>query len=416
MNVYLIVILLIITADCGLNLAKEILNRRHLRTAVPEEFAGFYDAEKYQKSQQYLREDSGLAIAATGFLTVVTVAFLLLGGFNLVDGIARRPGFGTIPAGLIFAGILLLAADLLSLPFAVRHTFGIEAKYGFNRTTARTFVLDTLKKWFLAAVIGGIAFAGVIFFFDRALRWAWLWCWAAVTVFQLFIVFLAPVAILPLFNRFVPLEDGGLKKAIEDYCRSQDFDLRGVFKMDGSRRSTRANAFFTGFGKNRRIALFDTLIEKHSPDELVTIVAHEVGHYRRKHVLKMIFFSILTGGLMFYLLSFFINNEGLFRAFRMERLSVYASLFFFGFLYQPLARLVSIAANALSRRHEFEADAFAAATSGKGGDFVTALKKLSADQLLDLFPHPLKVWLDDAHPPVLERIRALQESSSLSRN
>ena len=215
---------------------------------------------------------------------------------------------------------------------------------------------------------------------------------------------------MPLFNKFTPLEEGELKYAIQTYAQSQDFKLKGLFKMDGSRRSSKSNAFFTGFGKYRRIVLFDTLIKNHSVDELVSVLAHEMGHYKKKHILKMMTISILTNGLMFFILSFFINNSGMFAAFRMNNLSIYASLLFFSFLYTPINIILSLAGNVLSRKHEYEADDYAVSTYKKPEAFILALKKLSVDNLSNLTPHPLKVFISYSHPPVLDRIEALKKS------
>lgn len=225
---------------------------------------------------------------------------------------------------------------------------------------------------------------------------------------QIVLTFFAPVVILPLFNKFYPLEDGELKTAIENYARSQNFRMKGVFRMDASKRSTKTNAFFTGFGRFRRILLFDTLIEKHSVDELVSILAHEMGHYKKKHIFKSVLMSIMTTGLMFFLISFFINNKGLFSAFKMQTTSIYASLIFFAFLYAPINVVVSIFSKMLSRRREYEADAYAVGTYRKPGSMISALKKLTVENLANLTPHPLKVFLTYSHPPVLERIRAIR--------
>ncbi|MDD4183191.1 MAG: M48 family metallopeptidase, partial [Candidatus Omnitrophica bacterium] len=238
---------------------------------------------------------------------------------------------------------------------------------------------------------------------------AWVYCWIAVTGFQLFLLFIAPVVIMPLFNKYTPLENGELKSAIENYAKEQKFALAGVFKMDASRRSTKSNAFFTGFGKFRRIALFDTLIQKHTVDELVSVLAHEIGHYKKKHFVKGIILSVITTGIMFFILSFFINNQGLFGAFKMQSLSIYASLIFFGFLYSPINLFISIFSNIISRKHEYEADAFAITTYKKPESFIIALKKLTVDNLSNLTPHPLKVFLDYSHPPVLKRIEAIRK-------
>jgi len=413
MNLFLILILAILVGDYLLDLIVDILNMRHLRTDLPGEFVGYYDGERYEKSQEYLKETTRFGFVADSIVTPLIIAFILVGGFNCVDHLARGFHQGSIPTGLIFAAVLLFLSQMVSIPFSTYGTFVIEEKYGFNKTTPKTFVLDILKTWILAAVIGGVLFACVLWFFEKAGPWAWLWCWMALTLFQICLMFVAPVVILPIFNKFIPLPEGELRAAIEDYARTQHFRLKGVFTMDGSKRSTKSNAFFTGFGRFKRIVLFDTLIEKHTVDELVSVLAHEMGHYRKKHILKSMLISILTSGLMFFILSLFINNRELFAAFGMEHVSVYASLFFFGFLYAPIEMLLSVFGNILSRRHEYEADAFAVDTYGKPEAMISALKKLSVDALSNLTPHPLKVFLGYSHPPVLDRIRAIRERWSL---
>ncbi|MCP4683035.1 MAG: M48 family metallopeptidase [Desulfobacterales bacterium] len=410
MNYLLVLILTILIGSYLIDLVLELLNVRHLQTELPQEFAGYYDAKEYKKSQEYLRENTRVGIICDTITTPITIAFVILGGFNLVDQFARGFGLGSILTGLIFAAVLMLASQIIQIPFSIYDTFVIEEKYDFNKTTPKIFILDILKSWLLAAIIGGIVLSVILWFFEKTGSWAWLYCWMAMTTFQIFLMFIAPVTIMPLFNKFLPLEDDELKDAIENYATSQDFKIKGVFMMDGSKRSTKSNAFFTGFGKFRRIVLFDTLIEKHETDELVSILAHEVGHYKKRHISKSLIISILTSGIMFYILSLLINNRALFEAFKMQELSIYASLFFFGLLYTPIDMLFSIFGNILSRRHEYEADSYAVKTYGRPGSMIEALKKLSVDNLSNLTPHPLKVFLGDSHPPVLERIRAMREN------
>ena len=408
MNVFLIIILLILIGDYALGLVVDTLNVKHLKTDLPVAFSGYYDGEKYRKSQQYLKENTRFELITGSISMPAVIAFILLGGFNWVDQWARCLEWGPIATGLVFAAILLFGSQILSLPFSIYSTFVIEGKYGFNKTTPGTFVLDILKGWLLAIIIGAPVFSAILWFFEQTGPMAWAYCWGALTVIQVFLMFIAPVVIMPIFNKFVPLEDGELKSAIEDYAKKQQFKMKGVFSMDGSKRSTKSNAFFTGFGRFRRIVLFDTLISKHTTEELVSILAHEMGHYKKKHILKSIVISILSTGLMFYILSIFMNNPALFAAFQMEHISIYAGLFFFGFLYAPIEMILSIFGNMLSRHHEYEADAWAVRTYQRPQSMIAALKKLSVDNLSNLTPHPLKVFLSYSHPPVLERIRAIQ--------
>jgi len=408
MNIYFVIILTIIIGSYLLDLIIDKFNLLYIKTDLPDEFKGYYDAERYKKSQKYLQETTQFTFITHTVSTSITVAFIVVGGFNLVDRIARDFGFGDIITGLIFVGTLLLASSIIHLPFSVYSTFVIEEKYGFNRTTVKTFILDILKSGLLTALIGGSIFSVVLWFFGKTGDWAWIYCWGTVTLFQIFLLFIAPVAIMPLFNKFVPMEQSELKTAIENYADDQNFKMKGIFTMDGSKRSSKSNAFFTGFGKFRRIALFDTLIEKHTTDELVCIVAHEIGHYKKKHIIKHLIISIITSGIMFFILSRFINNGELFSAFQMEKTSIYASLLFFGFLYVPIDMVISIFSKMLSRKNEYEADQFAVLTLEKPDAMILSLKKLSVDNLSNLTPHPYKVFFTYSHPPVLDRINKIR--------
>ena len=408
-NWYLIAIMTILAGEWLLRTIVDILNMHHVTPELPAEFEGIYDAEKYRKSQEYLRENTRFDLRMDALMTVGTIAFILLGGFNMTDRIARGLGFGELITGLVFAGILLLISQVVHIPFSVYETFVIEEKYGYNRTTARTYVLDLIKVWILTGVIGGPVLAAVLWFFANAGAFAWLYCWVAVTAFQLFAAFVFPVVIMPLFNKFVPLPEGELRTAIETYANSQAFTMKGVFSMDGSKRSSKSNAFFTGLGRFRRLVLLDTLISRHTTPELVAVIAHEMGHFKKKHVLLQLLLAVGISGLSFFLLSFFLNNRGLFSAFRMDHLSIYAGLIFFGFLYSPIMTLISVLSSALSRHWEYAADAYAVSSYGDGEALTSALKKLSVDNLSNLTPHPLKVIMDYSHPPILERLRFIAD-------
>jgi STE24 endopeptidase len=411
MNIYLIFILTILLTKYALEFLAEALDIRQVKPAnPPEEFRRTYIQEKYRRSQLYSRERSGFSIIRSTINMGLVITFILLGGFNFLDRLARSWVQGPILTGLIYFLMLVVLSGILDLPIRIYTTFVIEEKFGFNRSTASTFILDLVKGFLLLVILGGPVMALVLWFFQKTGKLAPLIIWIAVSGFQFFLTFIAPVIILPLFNRFIPLEIGELRTSIEKYAREQGFSMKGIYTMDGSKRSAKTNAFFTGFGKSRRIVFFDTLMEKHSQEELISILAHEMGHYKLGHVLKMMIISILETGLLLFLLSFFINNPGLFAAFKMERLSIYASLIFFGFLYTPIATFLSIIQNMLSRAYEYQADHFAVRTTGESGTFVTVLKKLSADNLSNLFPHPLKVFLSYSHPPVLKRIEAIRKS------
>jgi STE24 endopeptidase len=295
----------------------------------------------------------------------------------------------------------------LHLPFSIYDTFVIEERYGFNKTTPRTFVLDILKSLLLAALLGGPVLAGIFWFFGRLDASAWLYCWGAVTAVQMLLAFAGPALIMPLFNKFTPLAAGELRTAIETYAASQDFTISEIFVMDGSRRSGKSNAFFSGFGRFRRLVLFDTLIERNTVPELLAVLAHEMGHFKERHIQKSLLLSVGVTGVYLFLLSFFIHDQRLAQAFGLEHARVYAGLFFFGFLFSPISMLLSAGTHALSRRWEFAADAYARKTA-KVEDLAAALKKLSVDNLANLTPHPFKVLLSYTHPPILQRLDALK--------
>jgi len=408
MNGYLIFILAVLLGSYILDQIVRYLNLKSLSSDLPEEFVGHYDGDKYAKSQQYSREGSRFGVIVETFDIILIVGFILWGGFNWIDNVARSLGWSAIPTGLLFVGILGIGSQLLHLPFSIYSTFVIEEKYGFNLTTAKTFVLDLLKGLLLTIIIGGAVLALILWFFVETGELAWLYVWVALTIFQIFMMFIAPVVIMPIFNKFTPLEDGELKDAILQYTAKQDFKMGGIFTIDGSRRSSKANAFFTGFGKFKRIALFDTLIEKQSVSELLCVLAHEIGHSKLGHIPKRIITSILSTGLMLFILSLFINSPGLFEAFRMDNISIYASITFFSFIYSPVSMVIGLANTITSRRHEYQADRYAAQTTGNTEAMITALKKLSVSSLSNLTPHPLKVFLEYDHPPVLDRIKALR--------
>lgn len=386
----------------------EFLNLKNIRTTVPPEFVGLYDEEKYAKSQQYLRVSTRFGLIQSVVTTSLLVLFIALGGFNEVDLIVRKYFQTPIAQGLVYIGALSFLSLLIGLPFGIYDTFSIEQRFGFNKTTVKTFVVDFLKSIFIGALLGGLVLAAILWFFET-FQMAWLWVFGFIVSFQLFMMFIAPVTIMPLFNKFEPLPDGELKDAIEQFAEKENFKLSGLFRMDGSKRSTKANAYFTGFGRFRRIVLFDTLIEKHSKEELVAILAHEIGHYKEKHILRQLIVSTVSTGLMLFVFSLFINNEAIFAAFQMEHLSVYASFVFFGIFYSPISSLFSLYSLHLSRKYEFEADAYAARTYGKPKELSMALKKLSVDNLSNMYPHPLKVFFEYTHPPVIQRVHALEK-------
>ena len=409
MNLYAIIILITLAAGFVLDLVADTLNLKNLKSELPGEFRDVYDDAGYRKSQEYTRVNTKFGYVESAFSLVVMLLFWFLGGFGWLDGIVSGWFISSIIRGLVFIGLLVAANSLLSLPFSVYSTFVIEEKFGFNKTTPRTFILDILKSLGLTVVIGGPVMAAILFILEKTGPAAWLYGWAIVTVFTLLLQYIAPTWLMPLFNKFKPVEDGELKDAVFAFAGKVKFPLKNLFVMDGSKRSSKSNAFFTGFGKNKRIALYDTLIEKHTVGEIVAILAHEIGHYKKKHILTGMLISIVHTGVIFFLLSIFLGERGLFEAFYMNSMPVYAGLLFFGMLYSPIEMILSMVMNIVSRKNEYAADRFAVESSGLKSEMVSALKKLSGTNLVNLTPHPFMVFMNYSHPPMLERIRKIEK-------
>ena len=410
MNIYLWIILAALLVDYFLHALSRFLDLKNLSTNLPDEFIDHYSSEEYTRSQEYLRENTRFSYFTSSFDLMVILLVIFLGIFNILDLWIRDFGFTPLISGLIFFGVLFLIQDIISTPFSLYRTFVIEEKFGFNKTTPKTYILDKLKSYMLLLILGGLVLSLILYFFESFGDMAWLYAWMVMSAFLVLVQPLFTLVIAPMFNTFTPLEDGELKDKINQFARQVNFPISRIDVMDGSRRSSKANAYFSGLGKNKRIALFDTLIKKHSVDELVSIIAHEVGHYKKKHNIKGIVLGVIQTGIMFFMLSIFLNNSQLFAAFRMDNLSVYASLVFFSILYSPIELIMSFAGNAISRKHEFEADAFARKSIGTGEHLIEGLKKLTVTNLGNLTPHPLTVWLSYSHPPVLNRIISLRHN------
>lgn len=410
MTIYLLAILIILIGSYIFSVWIDLLNIQHISLTIPKEFDGVYDETKYKTSQSYLKENTLFSCIQATFDVLLMLGVILSGALNYLDLFLRGFHLGSILTGVLFIFALIFALQFLHLPFSIIHTFYIEKKYGFNKTTVKTFILDLIKGMVLSLILGGIVLSLILFFFEKSGSRAWLYIWIFITVFQLVLMGIAPIIIMPLFNKFEPLEDGSLKTGIEEYAKKMNFSLSGIFKMDGSKRSSKSNAFFTGIGKWRRIVLLDTLIAKHSDEELISILAHEVGHYQQKHIYKLMGISIITTGFTLWILSLFLNNPALFAAFKIDNLSIYASLILFGFIFTPVEMIFGIISNILSRRYEYSADKFAVSTYPQPETFITALKKLSVDNLSNLTPHPLKVFIEYSHPTVLQRIQAIRNN------
>jgi STE24 endopeptidase len=404
-----IIILTTLLGSYFIDTVADFLNLGNMIKKLPEEFADHFDKKKYTESQNYLKANTKFGLITSSFDLIVLLVFWFTGGFQYIDSFARSFNYSSITTGLLFTGILIALKLIITLPFSIYSTFVIEEKFGFNKTTPKLFVTDLIKSIFLSAVLGAILLTMILGFLEFGGPLAWLMCWGASTVFILVIQYIVPTWIMPLFNKFTPLDEGPLKEAILNYAKSIDFSLSNVFVMDGSKRSSKSNAFFTGFGKNKRIVLFDTLIKEQSTKELLSILAHEMGHFKKKHIIKRMGIGILQMGFVFFLISIFISNRGLFNAFFMQEVSIYAGLIFFSMLYSPIDLFTSILFQISSRKDEFEADHFAAKTISDNRPLISALKKLSADNLSNLTPHPFYVFLNYSHPPVLDRIKALKK-------
>ena len=412
-NALALFIIISLFALWKLDLIATLLNLKSLEPKLPEEFADVYDAEKYEQSQNYTRVTEKFGIFESIFSLMLMLGFWLAGGFGWLDNLVRDFGYGEITTGLLFMGILFTSQMLIMLPFQLYDTFVIEEKFGFNKTTLKTFIMDQIKGLILMVIIGAPILALILWIFDTV-PMAWLWAWAAFTIIQLLLTYIAPSVFLPMFNKFEPMPEGELKDAINDMAKKCDFPLTELYIMDGSKRSTKSNAFFTGFGKNKKIALFDTLVENHTTEGLVGILAHEIGHFQCKHIVKRMVIGIIQSAVVFYLLGLVTDKNGpvaehLFAAFKMDNISVYAGLIFFGLLFAPVKKVLSIFGNLSSRKHEFEADAYATKAQGTPDHLIQSLKKLSADNLVNLTPHPLPVFLDYSHPPMLVRLEALKK-------
>jgi STE24 endopeptidase len=411
-NFLTILIMVALFALWKLELAATLMNLKTFPSTVPAGLEDVLDSGKLEKARAYLIANARFDIIRSVISLVILLLFWTLGGFGWLDGLARSFATNEVIVGLIFLSLLFLGQSLLSLPFDIYDTFIIEQKFGFNRSTAGVFAMDRIKSLLLGAILGLPLLAAILWIFG-AVPNAWLWAWIVVTTFQLVLTYLAPSLILPLFNKFTPMPEGEDKQAIEALGEKCGFPLHGVFVMDGSKRSTKANAFFTGLGKRKKIALFDTLMEKHTRPELMSVLAHEIGHFRCGHIKQRLAVGILQMAVIFFLLGLATDPSGkfsrlLFDAFGVAKISPHVGLVLFMILLEPVGKLLAVLANAWSRKHEFEADAYAIKVTGDRTSLGEALKKLSADHLSHPAPAKLRVILDYSHPPLLQRLAAMK--------
>ena len=406
-NTVFVLLIVILVFGYLLERVLDTLNLKHTVPELPEELAGVFDAEEYRKSQLYKRDNTRFSFITSTLGVVVLALVFFLGGFGWLERQLTGITSSYILFVLIFFGIIALVSDLLSTPFALYDTFVIEERYGFNRTTPKTFVLDKLKGWLLTAVIGGGLLALVTWIYMLTGRWFWLLALALVTFFSIFMTMFYSNLIVPLFNKQKPLEEGSLRRKIESFAESVGFRLKNIYVMDGSKRSSKSNAYFTGLGPKKRIVLFDTLISDLDEEEIVAVLAHEVGHYKKKHTTTGLILSVIQTGITLYLFSLFVGEDSFAVALGGAQASFHLGLIAFGVLYTPISTLIGIGMNLYSRQIEYQADRFAGDHYDEN-PLISALKKLSRNNLSNLTPHPAYVFVHYSHPPLLKRIRALR--------
>ncbi len=387
----------------------DYLNAKHFNDPIPEELNDVYDTVEYQKSQLYKDENYRFGIITSSLSLIATLAFFFFNGFALVDNWSRSFSENNIVVALIFFGVIMLASDIISIPFSYYHTFVIEEKYGFNKTTTRTFILDKIKSWLMIIVIGGLLLSLIVWFYETTGDVFWLYAWGIIAIFSFFMNLFYARLIVPLFNKQTPLEEGSLRSKIESYANKVGFKLNKVFVIDGSKRSTKANAYFSGFGKEKRITLYDTLIKDLEEDEIVAVLAHEVGHYKKMHIVFNLIATIATTGFTLWLLSLFIGNSLLSEALHVSQPSFHIGLIAFGVLYSPISEITGLVMNFISRKFEYQADDYARYTFD-GPPLISALKKLSKNSLSNLTPHPSYVVAYYSHPTLLQRFKNLNKN------
>jgi STE24 endopeptidase len=386
----------------------DALNAKHYKDPIPPELSDVYEEEDYLKSQNYKKANDRFSSIASSISLVVTLFFFYLDGFAFVDEWARTFSDNTIIIALLFFGSIMFASDLLSTPFSYYHTFIIEEKFGFNKTTLKTFLVDKIKGWLMSAILGGLLLSIIIWFYEAVGSNFWLYAWGIIAVFVFFMNMFYARLIVPLFNKQTPLCDGSLKTKIQDYAQKVGFKLDKIVVIDGSKRSTKANAYFSGFGSEKRVTLFDTLIKDLEEEEIVAVLAHEVGHYKRKHILFNLIISILIMGFTFWLLSLFIGNPILTEALNVASPSFHIGLIAFGILYSPISELTGLIMNFISRIFEYQADNYAKETFD-AAPLISGLKKLNKNSLSNLTPHPAYVFVYYSHPTLLQRYHNMKK-------
>jgi STE24 endopeptidase len=385
----------------------DYLNSSMWSATLPDKLKGICDEEEYRKTQFYQKDNNRLSFWTSAFNLAVILIMIIAGGFALIDTLARTFSVNMIIISLLFFGIIGFASDLINIPFSVYDTFVIEKKYGFNTMTIRTFITDHIKSWFIALLVGIPVLGLITWFYYRTGINFWLYAWGLITLFSVIINFFYSELIVPLFNKQTPLQEGSLRTKIELFAQKTGFKLKNIYIIDGSKRSTKANAYFSGFGPKKRIVLYDTLQKELTEEEIVAVLGHEIGHYKKKHVLLSLLFSVLLTGLMLFLFSLVVNSPALSRALGSEETSFHLGLITFGILYSPLSLVIGMISNYISRKNEFEADRFVT-ENYKPEILANALKKLSVKNLSNMMPHPVYVFFHYSHPPLLSRLEKLE--------
>jgi len=406
LNILFYTIIAILVLQFLVETLLDYLNSKRYGDPIPKDLQDVFDAEEYQKSQEYQKTNYRFGFLSSLFSIVLTISFLVFGGFEWADQLARSFSNNEIVVTLIFFGILTIGSDILISPFSYYQTFVIEEQFGFNKSTKMLFFSDKLKGWLMMAVLGGGVITLAMWFYQWAGPSFWLYVWGLVTSIIVFMNLFYSKLIVPLFNKQTPLEEGSLKSKIESYAAKVGFELKNIFVIDGSKRSTKANAYFSGFGREKRVTLYDTLIKDLDDEEIVAVLAHEVGHYKRKHIIFNLTASVLVLGFTLFILSLFINNPEVSKAIGVSEPSFHAALIGFGILYSPISELTSLVMNFLSRKFEYQADDYAKNTFA-AMPLITSLKKLSKNNLSNLTPHPAYVFMHYSHPPLIHRIKNL---------
>ena len=400
------IIIVILIIDFLFDMIIDYLNAKHFDDEIPPELNDVYNKDEYYKSQSYKKENFRFSLITSVFSFIIMMIFFYAKGFAIVDNYARSINDNEIFIGLIFFGIIMLLNDIISTPFSFFHTFVIEEKYGFNKTTKKLFFIDKAKGLFLSILIGGGLLALIIWFYQKTGDNFWIYTWILITVFTIFMTLFYSSLIVPLFNKQTPLEKGDLRSQIEQFASKANFKLDNIFVIDGSKRSTKANAYFSGFGPKKRIVLYDTLINDLKTEEIVAVLAHEVGHYKKKHVFINMLISLVLTGFTLYILSLMLQSSLLSQALSVEISSFHIGLIAFGVLYSPISEVTGIIMNYISRKFEYQADNYAK-TNYSGKELISALKKLSKNSLSNLTPHKANVFVHYSHPSLLNRIQNL---------